>query len=48
LTLLTRKHSRSSERWGAPFELVETTSDWDLGFVGPSIDLEELEIVKLR
>jgi hypothetical protein len=33
---------------GAPFVLVETTSDWDLGFVGPSIDLEELEIVKLR
>ncbi len=33
---------------GAPFVLVETTSDWDLGFVGPSIDLEELEVVRLR
>ena len=33
---------------GTPFVLVETTSDWDLGFVGPSIDLEDLEIVRLR
>jgi len=28
--------------------LVETTSDWDVGHVGPTIDLADAEVVGLR
>lgn len=33
---------------GVPHVVIETTSDWDLGFVNPEINLEDVETVRLR